>query len=164
MPTPAVTSADICERVTAVIEALTPSSAPVVGFVRHTDRTTKLENVTDPGRLRLLEIRIEDPKIGQYSAKPGTTQSNFTALLAVYVGYSLEVYETLDGVEYFIQDLIDQDLEQIRRALDSSTLFDASGDLAALVGVKLQRFEGALLVSGGKKHKITYSINYGRAY
>ena len=165
MPNPTVTGPEITERVTALIEGLTPTSGDVVGFVRHTDRTTKLENVTDPGRLRLLEVKLEQPKVGQFASKPGSSQSNFSSILAVSIGYSLETHETLeDGVEYFMQDLIDEDLEQVRRLLDSSTLFDASGDLVALPGVKLQKFEGATLEASGKKHTLRYAIHYGRGY
>lgn len=163
MTTPTVTTAQITEQTLTVLEALTPTSGPSSGFgsefVRHSDRTTKLENVTDPGRLRLLEVRVESPKIGIFSANPGASKTNYSSLLVIRVGYSLETWETLeDGVEYLIQDLIDQDLELIRRTMDTANPF------SSLPGVKLNRFEGAGLEAGGKVFAIRYSINYGRSY
>jgi hypothetical protein len=168
MTAPTVTTAQITERILVSLEALTPTSGPSSGFgsvfVRHSDRTTALENVTDPGRLRLIEVRLEAPKIGTFSAAPGTTKANFSSILAVKVGYSMEVWETLDGAEYFIQDLVDEDVEQIRRLLDTGNIFSASGSLSELPGVKLNRFEGAGSEAGGKVNVIRYSIHYGRGY
>ena len=169
MSAPTVTTAQITERVLVSIEALTPTSGPSSGFgaafTRHSDRTTKIENVTDPGRLRLLEAKIESPKIGTFSAAPGTSKANFSGTLAIKIGYSMEVWETLDDeVEYFIQDFIDQDVEQIRRLLDVGNIFAASGDLSELPGVKLHRFESSTIEAGGKVNVIRYSIHYGRGY
>ena len=169
MSDPTVTTAQITERVLASIEALTPTSGPSSGFgsefVRHSDRTTSIENVTDPGRLRLLEVKLEAPKIGTFSAAPGQSKANFSSILAVKVGYSMETWETLDdGVEYLIQNLLDQDVEQIRRLLDVGNIFAASGDFLELPGVKLQRFESATKEAGGKVNVIRYSIHYGRGY
>jgi hypothetical protein len=169
MPEPTITTDQICERVLARLEVLTPTSGPSSGFgsafVRHSDRTAKIENVTDPGRLRLVEVRVEAPKIGTFAANPGASKTNYSGILAIKIGYSAEVWETLeDEVEYRIQDLMDEDLEQIRRFLDTGSPFGASGDLAALVGVKLNRFETATKEAGGKVFVIRYSIHYGRGY
>ncbi len=163
MPAPTVTTAQICERTLTVLEALEPTSHPASGFgsafVRHSDRTTKIENVTDPGRLRLLEAKVEGPKTGTFSAAPGSSKANFSSTLAIKIGYSMEVWETLDdGVEYLIQDLIDEDLELIRRTFDTANPFDG------LPGVKLNKFETAVPEAGGKVFVIRYSIHYGRGY
>jgi hypothetical protein len=169
MAEPTITTDQICERVLARLEAATPTLGPSSGFgaafVRHSDRTTQIENVTDPGRVRLVEVRIEAPRIGTFAANPGASKTNYSGTLAIKIGYSMEVWETLeDGVEYRIQDLIDKDLEQIRRLVDTGDIFGVSGDLPALVGVKLNRFETANKEAGGKVLTIRYSIHYGRGY
>lgn len=172
MTTPTVTSSQVIERVTVLIEALTPTQAPTGcrpetdtpdGFIRHTDNTCKIQSVTDPGRLRLLEVTLQNPKISWYAAGSGSTTLNFDQSVRIRIGYPAEDHETIEDEEYLVEDLRQSDKELIRNLLDG-TPFAASGELAALPGVKAFVFQTAALAEGGKVMDIFYNIAFGRAY
>lgn len=159
MTTATITSQQITERVTAVLVALTPTLAPSVLFVEHSDNTTKLEHVTDPARLRLIKVTLEEPRISAFAAAAlGTT--NFDKILRVRVGYTMEDFETIEGVEYSVEELKGTDLELIRRTLDATaTVFP----VATYPGIKRLTFDVAREAVSGRVRDITYGVSFGRS-
>jgi hypothetical protein len=161
MTAPTVTSAEIIERVTYLIEQLTPDIAATVAFERHADNTCKLHHVTDPARLRKIKVTLEAARISGWASKAGSS-TNLGQTLRVRIGYPAEDTETIDGTDYSVEDLKVGDLEQIRRLLDG-TPFALDGALPALPGVKLTRFEGTSDEYNGTVRSILYTLAYGRA-
>ncbi len=159
MTTPTITSKQITERVTAVLVALTPTLATTSLFAEHSDNTTRLEHITDPARLRLIKVTLEEPRISVFAAGAlGTT--NFDKMLKVRVGYPAEDLETLDGTEYNVEELKGADLELFRRTLDATaTVFPT----ATYPGIKRLTFDSAREAFNGRVRDITYGVSFGRS-
>lgn len=159
MTTATITSKQLTDRVTAVLVALTPTLAATALFAEHSDNTTKLEHVTDPGRLRLIKVTLEEPRISAFAAAALNT-TNFDKVLKIRVGYPAEDFETIDDVEYNVEELKGADLELIRRTLDAtSTVFP----VATYPGVKRLTFDVAREAFNGRVRDITYGVSFGRS-
>lgn len=163
--------AQIIERVSYLIESLTPELAPTAnrpetdnpdGFIRHSDNTCRIQTVTDPGRLRLIEVTLEQPKIGAFAYSTAT--SSFEKILRVRRGYPSEAYETIDGTEYLVEDLKQHDAEQIDRVLIGGGLGNAVGALPAIAGLTLVRLAGEQDEFNGRVRSLLYGVNFERAY
>jgi len=169
----AVTSiaSQIIERVTYIIEQLVPEIAPTHnrpgdhpdGFIRHSDNTCRLQYVTDPGRLRLIEVVMELPRRGAF-AMTGTT-SSFEKILRIRRGYPMEQYETINGTQYLVEDLKQHDAEQIDRVISGGALGNAiDADHPAIPGVTLVRLDGEQDEFNGRVRSLLYGVNFERTY
>lgn len=164
--------AQLIERVTYLIEQLTPEIAPTAnrpetdhpdGFARHDDRTCRIYEVTDPGRLRLIEVTLETPRIGAFAAS--TVSASFDKVLRIRRGYPLEAWETIDGTEYLTEDLKQHDAEQIDREIASGGVGNAiDADHPAIAGITLARLEGEQDEFGGRVRSLRYGVQFERVY
>lgn len=172
MPIPLSIAAQIIERVYYVLESLTLDLAPTNnrpetdtpdGFARHTDNTTQLEYVTDPGRLRLIEVKMELPRRGAFAMS--TTTSSFEKVLRIRRGYPKEAYETIDGTGYDVEDLKQSDMEQIDRVISGGALGnEIDAEHPAIPGVTLVRLEGEQDEFDGRVRSLLYGVNFERSY
>ncbi len=169
MPAPTVTSAQVIERITVLVEALTPTLCPSVLFRRHEETDCKLQYVTDPARFRLIKVSLENPRISQWASKAGSS-TNFDKALRLRIGYPAADYYPedpdevdADGNRHLTEDLKEMDVELIRRLLDG-TPFAANLELGLLLlpGVKLTRFAGASDAFDGQVKDIFYDLAFGR--
>lgn len=172
MTTPLSIAAQIIERVYYILENLTLDLAPTAnrpetdtpdGFARFIDSTCPLEAITDPGRLRLIEVKMKQPRRGAFAQS--SVEGSFEKVLWIRRGYSLEQQETLDGVAYFIEDLKCSDCEQIDRVISGGGLGNAiDGDHPAIPGVTLVRLDGEVEEAGGRVLSLLYGVNFERVY
>lgn len=172
MTTPLSIAAQIIERVTYVLVNLTLDLAPTNnrpetdtpdGFARHTDNTCSLDKVTDPGRLRLIQVLMETPSRGAFSMS--TSTSSFEKVLRIRRGYPKEVFETIDGTEYTVDDLKQSDMEQIDRVVAGGILQnEIDTDHPAIPGVTLVRLEGEQDEFDGRVRSLLYGVNFERGY
>ena len=164
--------AQIIERVYYLLTLLTCDLAPTNcrpetdtpnSFARHTDNECRLWQITDPGRLRLIEVTLETPRIGPFSA--WTISASFDKVLRIRRGYPLEQYETINGVQYLVEDLKNHDAEQIDRQIVSGGLGNAiDTDHPAIPGVTLARLEGEVDEYGGRTRALLYGVQFERTY
>ena len=164
--------AQLIERVTYVIEQLTPELAPTNnrpetdtpnGFARHNDRTCRLHQVTDPGRLRLIEVLLEQPRQGAFAMSAHS--SSFEKVLRIRRGYPLEAWETVNGVEYLVEDLKQHDAEQIDRQLVGGSIGGAIDvNHPEIPGVTMVRLGGESDEFGGRVRSLFYGVNFERVY
>jgi hypothetical protein len=161
--------AAVIERVSYVIESLTPTLAPSVLFTRHTDTTCRLESVTDPGRLRAFEVRAEQPSYGLLAS--GAATLNLQRVLRIRVGYPLAHYhpedpdDLVDGERYLTEDLKGDDFRLIMRAIEGDAAFAAlDGDHPVITGATLPLLRGEQDEAGGRVRSVLYGVQIEETY
>jgi hypothetical protein len=168
--TPSSKLAEIIERVAYVIESATPTLAASVLFVRHTDTTCKLENLTDPeGRIRRFEVRSEAPSYGLLNS--GANFASLKRVLRIRIGYPLCDYypeaddETVGGYRYLTEDLRSDDAKLLIRLLEGGALFSALDvDHPAIENAMLPLLRGEASESGGRVTSLLYGVDYAETY
>lgn len=168
--TPTSILAKATTRVLCVITELTPTLAPSVEFVEHTDTTTTLENLTDPeGRIRRVEIKSESPSYGALAW--GRYKASLKRVLKIRIGYPACDYypeaddEEVDGDRYRTEDLKLDDFRLLINALENGGMFGAlDADHPAINGVEIVRLGGERDEAGGRVRTILYGLEVVEDY
>ena len=168
--TPTSVLARATTRVMYALTQLTPTLAPSVLFLEHTDTTTRLEDLTDPdGRIRRIEVKSESPSYGNLSW--GSTKSSLKRILKIRVGYPAADYypeaddEEVDGDRYRTEDLKLDDFRQISYQLEANRCFgDFDADHPTISNVEIVRLSGERDEARGRVRTILYGLEVVETY
>jgi hypothetical protein len=157
----AAIQSQVAEQILFVVEQAIPEKAASVRWRRHDDTTTTLDSVTEPDRLRRVEVTAQNPRIG--STAWGGLVANYDTEIRVEVGYPVGALELIAGISYRVSHLKESDVEQIDKIVELLAPFQAQdAEHPAIQNAHLVRLEGTVDGPGRRSLILRYFCNLSR--